>query len=236
MTAQKAGRPPFQTKDIEEIYMRIHDNIYEFPPDRRIAPDTKDCITSILMPNPSKRPTLLEFLASPFIDLGIIPPFIPASADHINHCATRERVPEGCSAWHAPIPDDHVFIVSWVDSCDKYGMGYALTDGSVGVHFNDSTTLILLTDKHYFYYIASQRQGTVYVRKNFSDHEHTKGMDFMQTYLHMKHVMFKMSHDVLQSSSPLMAFYSGQGSYSSLPTSPVGNPSIPITASSVAPS
>jgi len=45
------------------------------------------------------------------------------------------------------IPDERVFIVSWVDYCNKYGMGYALTDGSVGVHFNDSTTLILSADK-----------------------------------------------------------------------------------------
>lgn len=43
--------------------------------------------------------------------------------------------------------DDEIFIVSWVDYCNKYGMGYALTDGSVGVHFNDSTTLVLSPDK-----------------------------------------------------------------------------------------
>ena len=48
-----------------------------------------------------------------------------------------------------PIPDEKVFIVSWVDYCNKYGMGYALTDGSVGVHFNDSTTLVLSPDKVY---------------------------------------------------------------------------------------
>jgi hypothetical protein len=40
-----------------------------------------------------------------------------------------------------------VFIQSWVDYCNKYGMGYALTDGTVGVHFNDSTTLVLAPDK-----------------------------------------------------------------------------------------
>jgi cell cycle serine/threonine-protein kinase CDC5/MSD2 len=43
--------------------------------------------------------------------------------------------------------DEKVFIVSWVDYCNKYGMGYALTDGSVGVHFNDSTTIVLSPDK-----------------------------------------------------------------------------------------
>lgn len=47
------------------------------------------------------------------------------------------------------LPDPKVFIVSWVDYCNKYGMGYALTDGSVGVHFNDSTTIVLSPDKWY---------------------------------------------------------------------------------------
>lgn len=44
-------------------------------------------------------------------------------------------------------PTPKVFIVSWLDYCNKYGMGYALTDGSVGVHFNDSTSIILAPDK-----------------------------------------------------------------------------------------
>lgn len=42
-----------------------------------------------------------------------------------------------------PLPHEKVFIVSWVDYCNKYGMGYALTDGTVGVYFNDSTTTVL---------------------------------------------------------------------------------------------
>ena len=45
------------------------------------------------------------------------------------------------------LPEEHVFIASWVDYCNKYGMGYALTDGSVGVHCNDSTTFVLAADK-----------------------------------------------------------------------------------------
>ncbi|KDQ54388.1 hypothetical protein JAAARDRAFT_135759 [Jaapia argillacea MUCL 33604] len=134
----------------------------------------------------------------------------------------------------ADLKDEKVFIVSWVDYCNKYGMGYALTDGSVGVHFNDSTTLVLSPDKQHFDYITSRRQGSVYVRKYytvseypedlkskvyllkhferyimdrlygdyeyvFENLERAKGMDFVQKYLRMKHVIvFKMSHDVLQ--------------------------------------
>ncbi|KAF7301457.1 Serine/threonine-protein kinase [Mycena indigotica] len=50
--------------------------------------------------------------------------------------------------------DERVFIVSWVDYCNKYGMGYALTDRSVGVYFNDSTTLVLSADKVHFEYLT----------------------------------------------------------------------------------
>jgi cell cycle serine/threonine-protein kinase CDC5/MSD2 len=48
---------------------------------------------------------------------------------------------------HLPLSNERVFIVSWVDYCNKYGMGYALTDGSVGVHFNDTTSIVLSPDK-----------------------------------------------------------------------------------------
>lgn len=161
-----------------------------------------------------------------------------------------------------PLPDERVFIVSWVDYCNKYGMGYALTDGSVGVHFNDSTSLVLSADKQYvpfcfsdwdeadggfsirhFDYITSRRQGTVYVRKShtvdeypdelkskvyllkhferyimdrlygeydytFDDVDRTKGMEWVQKYLRMKHVIvFKLSHDVLQVCPPSPIFY-----------------------------
>ncbi|KAG9119145.1 Cell cycle serine/threonine-protein kinase cdc5/MSD2 [Ceratobasidium sp. 392] len=127
-----------------------------------------------------------------------------------------------------------VFIVSWVDYCNKYGMGYALADGSVGVHFNDSTSIVLAPNKIHLDYISSRRNGAVYVRKNytmrdhpeelkskvyllrhfekymmerlygdpeyaFEDLERTRGLDFVQKYLRMKHVIvFKMSHDILQ--------------------------------------
>jgi cell cycle serine/threonine-protein kinase CDC5/MSD2 len=55
------------------------------------------------------------------------------------------RDPRGSSS--LPLDDERVFVVSWVDYCNKYGMGYALTDGSVGVHFNDSTSVVLSPNK-----------------------------------------------------------------------------------------
>ncbi|EJC98313.1 Pkinase-domain-containing protein [Fomitiporia mediterranea MF3/22] len=132
------------------------------------------------------------------------------------------------------LPDAKVFIVSWVDYCNKYGMGYALTDGSVGVHFNDSSSIVMSPDKDHLDYITSKQNGAAYTRKNFTvnqyeeglkskvyllkhferyimdrlygeypftfeDVERAKGMDFVQKYLRMKHVIvFKLSNGVLQ--------------------------------------
>ncbi|KAF5386544.1 hypothetical protein D9757_005886 [Collybiopsis confluens] len=84
-----------------------------------------------------------------------------------------------------PLPDEDLFIVSWVDYCNKYGMGYAMTDGSVGVHFNDSTSAILSADKHHFDLISSRRNGSVYVRKSYTVEEYPQELE-AKVYL-LKH-------------------------------------------------
>ncbi|KAK7047342.1 Cell cycle serine/threonine-protein kinase cdc5/MSD2 [Paramarasmius palmivorus] len=44
--------------------------------------------------------------------------------------------------------------------------------GSVGVHFNDSTSLVLSADKQHFDYISSRRSGSIYVRKSHTVDEY----------------------------------------------------------------
>lgn len=46
-----------------------------------------------------------------------------------------------------PLEPPQVFITSWVDYTHKYGTAYSLTDGSAGLYFNDSTTMVLSPDK-----------------------------------------------------------------------------------------
>lgn len=38
------------------------------------------------------------------------------------------------------------WVSKWVDYSDKYGFGYELCDGGVGVMFNDTTKLIMLAN------------------------------------------------------------------------------------------
>jgi hypothetical protein len=48
---------------------------------------------------------------------------------------------------HLEEPEDvqgpRVFITAWIDYTHKYGTAYQLTDGSAGVYFNDSTSMIM---------------------------------------------------------------------------------------------
>ena len=40
------------------------------------------------------------------------------------------------------------WVAKWVDYSDKYGLGYQLSDGSVGVLFNDQSRLLLATNEY----------------------------------------------------------------------------------------
>lgn len=104
------GKPPFQTKDVKDIYRcvfdskhrsrwmllltqyvhrNIKDNNYDFPSNLELSVEAVDLVRSILTPVPTARPTLLEILAHDFFTTGPFPP-------HITPPASREgQGPEG---------------------------------------------------------------------------------------------------------------------------------------------
>ncbi|TIC32170.1 Pkinase-domain-containing protein [Wallemia mellicola] len=341
------GKPPFQTKDVKEIYKRIKDNLYEFPIDDPIPTEAEDLISCILTPDPNDRPALHEILDHPFF-YGITPSSIPTTArisrpdfssvtsaasrqnmrrlrqqveldisrpiaakngeertesvsvaeqerefnkavapsspistllssarqplivanslpssqpllrqattaalaeqqkkqkadiqaankkyidnlkesnadeekladqklrivsgmvnndeknkgkskavDENNEVKPKRTSKSSCfvemhqnlhnaflskkEARKFELPVEYktidvesaskVFIVSWLDYCNKYGMGYALTDGTVGVYFNDSTSMVLAPIKTRLDYIASKGKSSMAIRKNYT--------------------------------------------------------------------
>lgn len=54
----------------------------------------------------------------------------------------KPRRPSGCE-------HPSVMIVKWIDYSNKYGLGYQLRNGSVGVYFNDATSIVLAPNKLY---------------------------------------------------------------------------------------
>jgi serine/threonine protein kinase len=46
-------------------------------------------------------------------------------------------------------PHPQIFITKWIDYTNKYGLSYQFRDGSIGVYFNDGTSIILSSDGKY---------------------------------------------------------------------------------------
>ncbi|RKP25586.1 kinase-like domain-containing protein [Syncephalis pseudoplumigaleata] len=254
------GKPPFQTKDVKEIYKKIREISYQFPPDIAVCNEAKELISLLLSKNPLARPTLEEVLKHPFIRKGPIPLRVPLSAlytaptftedqyepvvveevrrplaaitpgqsledyyddgepiddkqaaiaaaaaalngipkaerrvvehnvhgdklptsqhyqygpqtlagrDSMEVLETMYKVLESCFSrlkqgraissalkLDGPPKAPLVFVCKWMDYTNKYGIGYELTDGSIGVFFNDATSMVRAPDSYHLEYFS----------------------------------------------------------------------------------
>ena len=74
------GKPPFQTKDVNQIYRNIKANAYSFPSPSLISPSATDLISLILNQKPEERPSLGAIVLHPWFSDGPFPFMIPMSA------------------------------------------------------------------------------------------------------------------------------------------------------------
>lgn len=68
------------------------------------------------------------------------------------------------SAFDSSPEPANVWVTIWLDYTSKYGLGYLLSNGCVGVYFNDATKIIVTADGQQFEYVersGSSSQGTV---------------------------------------------------------------------------
>ena len=47
--------------------------------------------------------------------------------------------------------ENFVSVKKWIDYSSKYGIGYALTNGSCGVYFNDSSKMVSFGNDQFYY-------------------------------------------------------------------------------------
>ena len=73
------GKPPYETKDVKQTYRRIKMNLYNFPEKVKISEEAKSLISSILVVDFTKRPTLSEILSHDFFTKNSIPRTLPKS-------------------------------------------------------------------------------------------------------------------------------------------------------------
>ncbi|KAG0147049.1 hypothetical protein CROQUDRAFT_43458 [Cronartium quercuum f. sp. fusiforme G11] len=74
------GKPPFYTKDVNQIYRNIKANAYAFPDPSPISASATALISQILNQNPNERPSLHAVVFHPWFSDGPFPFMIPMSA------------------------------------------------------------------------------------------------------------------------------------------------------------
>ena len=65
------GKPPFETKSLEETYSRIKRNDYFIP--HKVSPAAQSLIVRLLRSDPSERPATQTVLNDPFFSAGFAP-------------------------------------------------------------------------------------------------------------------------------------------------------------------
>jgi hypothetical protein len=80
-----------------------------------------------------------------------------------------------------------VWVVRYVDYTSKYGLGFLLNTGSVGVYFNDSTKIILSQCGEIFQYLERYKKD--HVQNSSGHYRPTNGDHISQTHLITRYPM-----------------------------------------------
>lgn len=89
-----------------------------------------------------------------------------------------------------------LWVTKWVDYASKYGVGYILSDGSIGVYFNDSTKIILVPDGTQFDYVTRRTQEKPEMRTTHTWEDYPEDLKKKVTLL--RHFKNYMLTDVLE--------------------------------------
>jgi len=89
-----------------------------------------------------------------------------------------------------------LWVTKWVDYSTKYGVGYILSDGSIGVYFNDSTKIVLVPNESCFDYVTRRTQDRPEVRTTHTFEDYPEDLKKKVTLLrHFKGYMIADSLD-----------------------------------------
>lgn len=147
------GVPPFQQKNIEEIYRMIELNKYIFPENCILSSDAIDLISKILISNPQERPDLEQIMKHKFL----------TQRENLTYRIFRNLSSRFYTT--GQLCDEHV-VFSMPISTLK-GVGYVLKSGVSGIYYQDLTN-VYLKDKM-LVFVKMMQENT---RKVFVTEEH----------------------------------------------------------------
>ncbi|GAC98266.1 likely protein kinase [Pseudozyma hubeiensis SY62] len=113
-----------------------------------LAPGAKKTKTSIEV--------IISHLESALLSLESNTPYIAPASSAVESISFVSKPCElNGTRLHPESP--RTFLISWLDHSERYGLGYALSDGTVGVYFRDATSMILSAGKKSVDYISTVR-------------------------------------------------------------------------------
>ncbi|KAL0249477.1 hypothetical protein GEMRC1_004709 [Eukaryota sp. GEM-RC1] len=149
------GRPPFETRDLKLTYKRITSVDYTYPENPKVSAEAKTLISRLLQADPQLRPSITELELDPWLQewqpLSFSPDVFSTPIEPDTKSALR-RVQSPDITSHPSVP----YVLCWMDYSDRYGLGYILSDGTVGAVFNDETKAFItpeLKDRGEFVFI-----------------------------------------------------------------------------------
>lgn len=143
------GVPPFQQKNVDDIYKRIEMNKYIFPVDCELSSDSIDLITRILISNPLERPDLEQILNHKFF----------TQKDNLTYRIYKSLVTRAFAIER--FCEEHVVFSMPISSLK--GVGYVLNTGVCGIYYQDLTNVYLKKNSLVLVKMMHDNQKKIYV-------------------------------------------------------------------------
>ena len=183
------GKHPFSGKDEEELIQNIKDKPPVISPEYKISKAAEDLIKQILVKEPSKRPTLNQIIYHDFFNREGIPKYLgeetlnKAPEDFSDEILNKEVIMRDLISIVRPIinpkikyedindindikknniKDIEIYVKTYLNYNERFGVGYILNNGDIGVYYRDKTILLLNIDKEKYLYIDKEEQKKIY--------------------------------------------------------------------------
>lgn len=163
------GTPPFQKKEVKEIYKMIQKNIYIYPENCDISSSAMKLIDRILSTDPMERPSLDQILNSDFINGNTKETKIYSGDTNLDinlQIPSSEKQPEvkkmhlflrlinnlrKTPKFSKPILD---YLTFSIPISSLKGIGYILKSNYYGIYFNDHSNILYKIKSNTFTYIG----------------------------------------------------------------------------------
>ena len=186
------GQYPFNSNSYYDLTNKIKNAQLIFPSETKISPAAQDLINQILEKDPSKRPALNQIIYHDFFNREQIPKYFPASTfekppeDYSKDILNREVKSKDLKSLIVPhinpiaydsinnlneikknnIKDIDIYMTQYYDYFSRFGIGYELNNGFVGVFFRDKTKMVINKKETVFKYIEKNKEISSNYQKN----------------------------------------------------------------------